>query len=380
MRYTSNDKRKANVDRTLIGLTGNIATGKSVVRRMLVNHGALGLDADLIAHRTLYPGGRAYPSVIETFGESILEPNGEINRTRLGEIVFSDPQKLRLLEGFTHPAVTEAIRDRVEAARLPLVVIEAIKLLETPLAGLCQSIWISQAAESTQLERLLHDRKMPEAQARQRIAAQPPQEEKRRQADIIINTEGRFESTWQQIGRALNDTIQSESTLPPPYINIDRNWTLSPAGALPPDALAAFWADYSGRETSALYEQLAFNVVQAVTAGPAILALLISSDWNFTTTLKEVLLARDAPLPMPAVLAAYQASAQDRQSEFLILSDGALKSGLAGDDPASAGYARKTAAQVGFTAWRQAIERAAGPQGQPVWTKIIAQPFGQAQK
>jgi dephospho-CoA kinase len=378
MRYTSNENRKADVNRTLIGLTGNIATGKSVVRRMLVNHGALGLDADVIAHRTLYPGGRAYTAVVKAFGKEILETNGEINRSKLGEIVFSAPQKLKTLESLTHPAVTEAIRDRTQAAQLPIVVIEAIKLLETPLADLCQSIWISQAAESTQLERLLQVRKMDETQARQRIAAQAPQEEKRQQANVVITTEGSFSATWQQIRQALNDTIQSESTSPVPYINIDPNWTLTPAGALVPEALEEFWAAQTDKEPGALYEQLAFNVVQAVISGPEILALLISKDWNFTTTLTDVIPAENTSLPIPALITAIEASARQRQSEFLVLPDPLLKSALAGSDPANLDFTPQSASQVSFTAWRQAIMKTTGSQNAAVWTKVLSPPFGQS--
>lgn len=366
------------MDGILIGLTGNIATGKSVVRRMLVNHGALGLDADLIAHRTLYPGGRAYQPVIQAFGEVILEPNGEINRAKLGEIVFADPQKLRLLEGLTHPAVTADIRERVEAARLSLAVIEAIKLLETPLAGLCQSIWISQASEPHQLERLLHARKMTEAQARQRIAAQPPQEKKRRQANVVINTEGDFKSTWRQVRQALNDTIQAESISPAQYINIDQKWNLSPAGALPKDALESFWKAHSGRKPAELYETLAFNTVQAVSDGATPIALLISEDWNFTSALKAIIKAPELQLPAPAVLEALEAAALQRQIEWIILSDPVLQASFAGLDPADFGFSHPSAEQVGFTAWRQALERSARQQEHPVWAKTLAQPFGQS--
>lgn len=378
MRYTSNENRKADVNRTQIGLTGNIATGKSVVRRMLVNHGALGLDADVIAHRTLYPGGRAYDPVVKAFGKGILKPDRQIDRSKLGEIVFSDPQKLKSLESLTHPAVTEAIRDRTSSAQLPIVVIEAIKLLETPLAGLCNSIWISQAAESIQLERLLQVRKMDEALARQRIAAQPPQEEKRQQANVVINTEGSFKSTWQQIRQALNDTIQLESISPTPYINIDQKWTLAPAGALVPETLAELWTIQTGKEPTALYEQLAFNVVQALTTGTEILALLISKDWNFTTTLTDVIAPGCASLPVPALLAAFQDSARQRQSELLILPDSLLKSALAGQNPANLGFTPQTASQMRFTAWQQAIEKTAGSQNSPVWTKVLSPPFGQS--
>jgi hypothetical protein len=257
-------------------------------------------------------------------------------------------------------------------------VIEAIKLLETPLAGLCDSVWISQAAESTQLERLLQVRKMDKAQARQRIAAQAPQEEKRQQANVVINTEGSFEATWQQIRQALNDTIQSESTSPAPYINIDPNWTLKPAGALAPEALDKFWTAQTGKELGALYEQLAFNVVQALTVGPKILALLISKDWNFTTTLMDVIISEGASLPISALLAAIETSARQRQSELLILPETTQENALTGHDLTSFGFTPQDSAQMDFTAWQQAIEKTAGAQNLPVWTKVISPPFGQS--
>ncbi len=123
------------MNRLLIGLTGNIATGKSVVRRMLVNHGALGLDADLIAHRTQYPGGKAYQAIINTFGSDILSPEKEISRAKLGEIVFADPDRLIVLEALVHPAVTADIEERIEQATLPIVVIERSSCSNHPWLG-----------------------------------------------------------------------------------------------------------------------------------------------------------------------------------------------------------------------------------------------------
>ncbi len=122
---------------------------------------------------------------------------------KLGEIVFADPDRLIALEALVHPAVTADIEERIEQATLPIVVIEAIKLFESPLAGLCQSIWISQASPEHQMERLLHARHMPEELARQRIDAQPPQAEKRLRANVVINTEGEFKQTGSKFIRRL---------------------------------------------------------------------------------------------------------------------------------------------------------------------------------
>ncbi|QRN83263.1 dephospho-CoA kinase [Chloroflexota bacterium] len=359
------------MNRLLIGLTGNIATGKSVVRRMLVNHGALGLDADLIAHRTQYPGGKAYQGIISTFGPEILTPEKEISRAKLGEIVFANPDRLAALEALVHPAVTADIEEQIERATLPIVVIEAIKLFESPLAGLCQSIWISQASPEHQMERLLHARHMPEELARQRIEAQPPQAEKRQRANVVINTEGEFKQTWQQVHQALNDTIQSEGVQPTPYINIDQKINVYPAGAVPPVAMEAFWQSNSGKALDNLYEQLAFNVVQVLMVQDHIAGMLICEDWNFTSTLKEILLARDAAIATEIILEAFRISAIERQSEFLILSNQVAAHLSAEVSLKSAGYAQQAVHNLSFPAWQQAILRQSDSQAEQLWVNVL---------
>ena len=357
------------MNRLLIGLTGNIATGKSVVRRMLVNHGALGLDADVIAHRTLYPGGKAYQPVIKRFGADLLTPQNEISRAKLGKLVFPNPDRLKALEELIHPAVTADIEERIGQATLPIVVIEAIKLLETPLAGLCQSIWVSQASQAHQMERLLHARKMSQALARERIKAQTPQAEKLKQADVVINTEGIFSQTWQQVQQALNDTINSEGALPTLHINIDQNFIVHPAGAFSPEALEAFWTAHSSRKSGGLYEQLAFNAVQVLTDQEQMVALLICEDWNFTSSLKEVITGPEAQIPLDVLLKAFQAAAVERQSELLILSDQIMAVWPADQPPETAGYNHQTAQDFTFPAWRQAIQRQTGSEEQRIWVK-----------
>ena len=93
----------------VIGLTGNIATGKSVVRKMLEHLGAMGIDADALSHQALAKGGPAYASVLKTFGEWLLNPAGELDRARLGQMVFSDPAALARLEAIIHPFVGQAV-------------------------------------------------------------------------------------------------------------------------------------------------------------------------------------------------------------------------------------------------------------------------------
>jgi dephospho-CoA kinase len=186
----------------IIGLTGNIATGKSVVRRMLEHLGAFGIDADALAHRTFAPEAPGYHPLIQAFGRQILLPDGRVDRARLGALVFTDPQALRSLEAIVHPLVGQAAYNLISRAPQPVVVIEAIKLLESSLREHCDALWVTWASPETQLRRLQQQRGMSFALAQQRIAAQPPQEEKVAAADVLIRNEGDFFQVWQQIEAA----------------------------------------------------------------------------------------------------------------------------------------------------------------------------------
>ncbi|MCJ7696077.1 MAG: dephospho-CoA kinase [Anaerolineaceae bacterium] len=188
----------------IIGLTGNIASGKSGIRQILENCGALTIDADLLAQRTYMKNAPAYQPVIEHFGEEILDINGEIDRKRLGNIVFSDPQALRHLEGIVHPHTLEALEGLLLQSKTDLIVLEVIKLFEIGLAPLCDTIWVSSADDQVRFERLIKERSLSVAEARARINTQPPQQEKIDRADLVINTEGNFTLTWEQVHEALN--------------------------------------------------------------------------------------------------------------------------------------------------------------------------------
>jgi dephospho-CoA kinase len=183
----------------VIGLTGNIATGKSEVRGMLQQLGAAGIDADALAHQVISKDEPAYLEVVEAFGTSILNQEDQIDRARLGQIVFSDPAALARLEGMIHPQVRKAVFQLVQQAPEPVVVIEAIKLIESGYLKLCDSIWVTYASEQVQLDRLIQQRSMSETLARQRIAAQASQNEKLAVADVIIRNEGTIADLWQQV-------------------------------------------------------------------------------------------------------------------------------------------------------------------------------------
>ena len=192
----------------LIGLTGNIATGKSLVREMLAELGAATIDADQVAHTVLEPDGAAYAAVVDTFGGAILTSDGQIDRGQLGEIVFADRAKLRQLESITHPVIGIEIERLIQAASANVVVIEAIKLLEGRWRDAVDSIWVVDASEAARLDRLMTRRGLSEETARSRIAAQNPQALKLRQADVIIKNDGGIEQTRARVQRAWREMME----------------------------------------------------------------------------------------------------------------------------------------------------------------------------
>ena len=192
--------------RTLIGLTGNIATGKSEVARLLTELGARVIDADKIAHEVMCPAGPAYHSVVEAFGPGVLAADGTIDRAELGAIVFRDPAALRRLEAAVHPATIREVARRIARATEAVVVVEAIKLIEAGMHRHYDALWVVTAPRPVQIARLVAMRGLTEEEAALRVDAQPPQEEKAAVADLVIVNDGdlsdlrqKVEAAWTQI-------------------------------------------------------------------------------------------------------------------------------------------------------------------------------------
>lgn len=198
----------------IIGLTGNIATGKSVVRRMLEHLGAYTIDADALSHRAIAKGAPGYQPVVEAFGKFILDANGEINRARLGRLAFNDPDALKDLEAIVHPLVEHAVDLMIQRASQRVIVIEAIKLLEGKMVNKCDAVWTTVAPELIQKTRLMQKRGMNEQEARLRIQAQPPQEVKTAAANVVIQNTGSFEDTWKQVVTAWKVISPISDTFP----------------------------------------------------------------------------------------------------------------------------------------------------------------------
>lgn len=186
-------------NRYVIGLTGNIATGKSVVRKMLQHSGAYTIDADQLAHQAMMPGAPAYKPIINTFGQFIVGEDQRINRKLLGQMVFGNAQALKKLESITHPIIRQAIDSLVTRSKQRVIVIEAIKLLDGDLKEAVDTVWVVNASRKSQYKRLVGQRKMSEADAKQRILAQDSQEKKIEQANVVIENDGDVEKTWKQV-------------------------------------------------------------------------------------------------------------------------------------------------------------------------------------
>jgi dephospho-CoA kinase len=185
----------------VIGLTGGIASGKSTVAQFLKELGAVTIDADKVGHEAFKPDSETWREVVNAFGKEILAPDGEIDRRKLGGIVFSDPQALARLNQIVHPRIYALVKARIEDYRrrgVKVVVLELPLLVEVSLAlragqptlsDEVDEIWVTAAPESVVLKRLKDKGGLSEPQSRARIRSQLPSEERLKHADVVIETD-----------------------------------------------------------------------------------------------------------------------------------------------------------------------------------------------
>ncbi len=174
---------------------------------MLEHLGAYTIDADALAHRAYAKGAPGYQPVIDKFGKWLVTREGEIDRKKLGRLVFSDLEAMKQLEAIVHPLVRQAAEILIQRATQPVVVIEAIKLLEGDLRKVCDSIWVTNAPEDVQVERLMRKRGMPKEQALERARAQSPQSQKVAVANIVITNTGSYEDLWKQVSESWKEVV-----------------------------------------------------------------------------------------------------------------------------------------------------------------------------
>ena len=207
----------------IVGLTGNIATGKSTVAGMLSALGACVIDADDLAHQAMQEGTPVWQQVVREFGTDILQSKGEIDRGELGRRVFADPEALHQLEEIVHPAVigeSERLLQELcaQAAHSSdgyrtIVVLEAVKLIESGMHQRCDEIWVVSCQREQQMQRLMQARGLSAADAGLRIDAQPPLREKLLHADVVIDNSGSLKQTRAQVLQHW-ERIKSEQAVP----------------------------------------------------------------------------------------------------------------------------------------------------------------------
>lgn len=361
----------------IIGLTGNIATGKSVVRRMLEHLGAYTIDADALAHRTIAKGAPGYQPVIETFGKWILGADGQIDRARLGGLVFRDAQAMAKLEAIVHPLVSQATKLLIQRATQKVVVIEAIKLLESDLAAACDSLWVIYAPEQVQVDRLVRKRNLSQEEALARIQAQGPQNEKIERANVVIRNIGSYEDLWKQVTTAWKQIFPTSETLPaikkpaaPPGDYTVQRGRPRDSGVI---------AELITRLSNGQHKMTAEDVMEAF--GDKAFLLLSSNEtlvglagWQV-----ENLVARTTDLyiepdhindkALQTLLAEVERASQDLQCEASLVFPFPA---LAGLDSAwrSLGYEKRTPESLGVQAWQDAA-RESGPPGATLMFKQL---------
>ncbi|HEU5344658.1 MAG TPA: dephospho-CoA kinase [Ktedonobacterales bacterium] len=195
----------------ILGLTGNIASGKTTVGLMLLELGlSTYIDADTVVHELYLPGQALPARLAEAFGPAVLGADGGVDRRALGAIVFDHPERLRQLEALVHPAVREALLAKVRALPADAIgALDAIKLVESGYAPFCHGLWIVTCPEEIQMQRLTQQRGLSEEEARARIAAQPPIEAKLPLATAVIHNDGSLDSLRQQVTDAWRAFVAS---------------------------------------------------------------------------------------------------------------------------------------------------------------------------
>jgi dephospho-CoA kinase len=191
----------------LVGLTGGIGSGKSTVAQRMVHRGAELIDADLVAREVVLPGTPAYRKIVEHFGRNVLDEDGFIDRPALGRVVFADPEKRTLLNELTHPPVVHAIAEQLELLQAfdGVVVLDVPLLLEAGVDRGYEAIVVVAAQPETQVRRLVEQRGMAEEDARARIAAQAPLEDKLAIATHAIWNEGSLDELAQETDRVMGE-------------------------------------------------------------------------------------------------------------------------------------------------------------------------------
>ena len=374
----------------VIGLTGNIAMGKSLVRRMLEHLGAYTIDADGLAHQAMAPGAPAYKPAVLTFGQWILDSERRIDRSKLGSVAFAHPEALYRLEAITHPIISRALDTLIQRARHKVVVVEAIKLLEGQMTDQFDAIWVVDAAEEKQLERLAQ-RGHSRLEALKRIKVQNPQAEKLARAKTVITNNGTPEETWAQVqlawsqikGAAEEEEIQAQ----PQRVEVDTSGTTLQTGQMEitsldiirgmprnADQIAQLIRNKTGEELKRTDVLMAFGQksYMLAMAGETPVGLVGFLVENLVTRVDQFIVIPQAPAgPVSAALIqAIERASRELQSEvgYVFLPPAELQEMV--QTFLNEGYIQQELEDIKVPAWREAA-REARPDRHKIFAKKL---------
>jgi dephospho-CoA kinase len=195
----------------IIGLTGGIATGKSIVSSVFREMGAIILDADVIARLVVLPNQPAWQDIVDYFGPEVVNEDHSLDRAKIGQIVYNNPDYLKELNRITHPRIMQYYKDEMRRIKLEqpdaIVILEVPLLYETNMDKLCQQVVVVYVDRETQIKRLMKRDNISYADAVKRVDAQMPMDEKVRRADFVIDNRGSMEETKEKATKYYNEIL-----------------------------------------------------------------------------------------------------------------------------------------------------------------------------
>ena len=362
--------------KAVIGLTGNIATGKSVVRRMLEHLGAYTIDADALAHRVIAIGAPGYQPVLDKFGTWLLAADGQIDRSKLGKLVFSDPEAMAQLEEIIHPYVVQAVELLIRRANQPVIVVEAIKLLESDLLQECDSVWVTDAPQHVQVERLMRKRSLSREDALQRINAQGAQKVKVAAATLVITNNGSYDDLWKQVTDGWKSVSTAGEIAPAPVAESKPGeFSLHRGRPRDSNTIAAFITQLSkgkravtAEDVMAAFGDKAYLMLQA---GSELVGIAGWQVENLVARTDDLFIDPkvDAGKVLPLLLQEVEEASGDLQCEASLVFP---TSELAGLDAVwkKLGYTRRAPEALGSQAWIEAANESM-PRGSALFFKQL---------